>query len=96
MHKLTLVLLFARSSLVFIIPKPVPDEIDELWKRGDFYRRFRTVRTFHSHPVHDAGPSARRQQFFILTLDFVMMVPVNISNRCFLGTYDLARVRKPF
>ena len=85
MYKLTLVLLFALSSLVFATPQPVPDEIDELWKRGDFYRRFRTVRAFHSHPVHDADPSARRKQFSILTLGFVMMVPVIISPSPFPG-----------
>ena len=34
MYKLTLVLLFALSSLVFAIPQQVTDKIDELGKRG--------------------------------------------------------------
>jgi hypothetical protein len=80
MYKLTLVSLFALSSLVFAIPQPVPDKIDELGKRSDYSG---TVRAFHSYSIHDADPSARRQQFSIRTLDLVIMVPVNYTPSLF-------------
>jgi hypothetical protein len=89
MYKLTLVPLFA-LSLVFAIPQPVPDQINELGKRNDRGHIFTgQVRTFHSRSVHDADPSARRQQFSFLTLDLVMMVPVKNTPSLFPKTISM-------
>jgi proteasome lid subunit RPN8/RPN11 len=79
MNKLTFVLLFALSSLraVFAVPQPVAEKIDELGKRGD-HIQFGQVRVFHSHPVHDADPSTRRQQFSIRT-PLQLVISVNYT-----------------
>jgi hypothetical protein len=75
MDKLIFILLFAFSSLIIPMPQPVPDKINMLEKRdnGDIY--IGNICPFHSYPVHDAGLSARRENFS--TLASVFVVPVS-------------------